>query len=177
MRHCERKGDLITEIYISNKKNKIYPPTITLSREVKLNGIYLTSSSWLSFWKVILCWRLNIGQFPIGWSLTSDGNYITLGKKEPLLLVQSTCSLYLLPGFFIHDPILLALQLPQTKLGWPPMDKSSYPPNCSVPPLKGMISSAHWCETKRYVYFMPTHVALSSCFFSRTRECFPVLLL
>lgn len=118
MRHCERKGDLITEIYISNKKNKIYPPTITLSREVKLNGIYLTSSSWLSFWKVILCWRLNIGQFPIGWSLTSDGNYITLGKKEPLLLVQSTCSLYLLPGFFIHDPILLALQLPQTKLGW-----------------------------------------------------------
>lgn len=92
---------------------------------------------------------------------------VTISQK-PLLLGSSICSLYLLPGFFIHDPLLLALQLPHTKLGWPPMDKSSYPPNCSVPPLWWMVSSAHWCETKRYIFFMPVHIAPSSFLFSRT---------
>lgn len=60
----------------------------------------------------------------------------------------------LLPCCCIYGPIFYALQLSHAKAGWPPMDKSSYPPIFSVPPLWWMLSSGHWCETKRCAHFM-----------------------
>lgn len=104
----------------------------------------------------------------MGWPFTSGSSSITLGEKDPVLLGPYISSFCLLPGCLIHDPILLALQLPHTKAKWPPMDKSCYPPNCSIPPLWWMLSSGHWCETKRIAHFIPALIGLNSCFFSRT---------
>lgn len=115
----------------------------------------------------------------MGWPFTSGSSPITLGEKEPMLVDPRISSFCLLPGCIIHDPILLALQLPHTKAEWPPLDKSSYPLNCSISPLGWMLSSGHGCETKRFVHFMPAPIGLNSCCFSRTLigEGLPTLLL